>query len=100
MKVYLTTAKWARTGHVPSFEDYMENGSPSSGLDDYAAFGYISMDDWERKQLNEWFNSEPKIFKALNNIFRLRNDVVTFEVRMCTYITHAPSLPTKFLSLF
>lgn len=82
MKVYLTTAKWARTGHVPSFEDYMENGSPSSGLDDYAAFGYISMDDWERKQLNEWFNSEPKIFKALNNIFRLRNDVVTFEQDM------------------
>uniref|UniRef100_M4DYG7 Uncharacterized protein n=1 Tax=Brassica campestris TaxID=3711 RepID=M4DYG7_BRACM len=82
MKLYLTTAKWARAGHVPSFEDYMENGSSSSGLDDYAAYAYISMDDCDEQQLKEWFNSKPKIFKASNNIFRLRNDIATFEQEM------------------
>ncbi|KAF8118597.1 hypothetical protein N665_0004s0078 [Sinapis alba] len=82
IKLYLATAKWARSGHVPSFEDYMEIGSSSSGLDGYAAYGFISMDDCDQKQLNEWFNSKPKILKAPNNIFRLRNDVVTFEQEM------------------
>ena len=78
----------------------MENGSSSSGLDDYAAYAYISMDDCDEQQLKEWFNSKPKIFKASNNIFRLRNDIATFEVCMCIYITHGPSLATKFIAFF
>ena len=65
MILYLATSKWARAGHVPSFEDYMEVGSSASGLHDFAAYGYISMDDCDQKQLNEWFNSTPKIFEAL-----------------------------------
>ncbi|KAF8086177.1 hypothetical protein N665_0633s0028 [Sinapis alba] len=79
LKLYLEIAKWARAGHVPSFEDYMEIGSSSPGMDDLAAYGFISMDDCDQKQLNEWFNSKPKIFDALNIVFRLRNDIVTFE---------------------
>ncbi|CAH8357951.1 unnamed protein product [Eruca vesicaria subsp. sativa] len=79
MILYLATAQWARAGHVPSFEDYMEVGSSASGLHDFAAYGYISMDDCDQKQLNEWFSSKPKILEALNNVFRLRNDIVTFE---------------------
>ncbi|WZZ29191.1 hypothetical protein YC2023_012592 [Brassica napus] len=82
MILYLATSKWARAGHVPSFEDYMEVGSSASGLHDFAAYGYISMDDCDQKQLNEWFNSTPKIFEALNIVFRLRNDIVTFEVNV------------------
>ncbi|CAH8391861.1 unnamed protein product [Eruca vesicaria subsp. sativa] len=76
---YLAIAKWARTGHVPSFEDYMKIGSSSPGLDDLAAYGYISMEDCDQKQLYDWFNSKPKIFEALNTVFRLKNDIVTFE---------------------
>uniref|UniRef100_A0A0D3ADM7 Terpene synthase N-terminal domain-containing protein n=1 Tax=Brassica oleracea var. oleracea TaxID=109376 RepID=A0A0D3ADM7_BRAOL len=53
MILYLATSKWARAGHVPSFEDYMEVGSSASGLHDFAAYGYISMDDCDQKQLNE-----------------------------------------------
>ncbi|CAN6925990.1 unnamed protein product, partial [Brassica oleracea] len=82
MILYLATSKWARAGHVPTFEDYMEVGSSASGLHDFAAYGYISMDDCDQKQLNEWFNSTPKIFEALNTVFRLRNDIVTFEQEM------------------
>ncbi|KAJ0244743.1 Terpenoid synthase 17 [Hirschfeldia incana] len=81
LKLYLVIAKWARAGHVPSFEDYMENGS-SIGLDDFAAYGYITMDDCDQKQLNEWFNSKPKIFEATNILCRLRNDIFTFEQEM------------------
>lgn len=81
MVLYLAIAKWARAGHVPSFEDYMEIGIPSSALDDLAAYGFIAMDDCDQTQLNEWFYSKPKIFQALNAVFRLRNDIVTFEVR-------------------
>ncbi|KAL0857562.1 hypothetical protein Bca101_062716 [Brassica carinata] len=80
--LYLAIAKWARAGQVPSFEDYMKIGSSSPGLDDFAAFGFISMDDCDQKKLNEWFNSKPKIFEAVNTVFRLRNDIVTFEQEM------------------
>ncbi|KAJ4886707.1 Terpenoid synthase 25 [Raphanus sativus] len=79
MKLYLALEKWARAGHVPSFEDYMEIGMWTPGLDHMAAYGYISMEDCDQKQLNEWFNSKPKIFEAVNTAFRLRNDIVTFE---------------------
>ncbi|CAL9220834.1 unnamed protein product [Arabidopsis halleri] len=79
---YLGIAKWARSGQVPSFEDYMEIGIPSSALDDLASYNFISMDDCDQKQLNEWFYSKPKIFQALNALFRLRNDIVTFEQEM------------------
>ena len=81
MILYLATATWARAGHVPSFEDYMKIGIPSSALDDLAAYSFIAMDECDQKQLNEWFYSKPKIFQALNIVFRLRNDIVTFEVR-------------------
>ncbi|KAL0719468.1 hypothetical protein Bca4012_068792 [Brassica carinata] len=80
--LYLAIAKWARAGQVPSFEDYMKIGSSSPGLDDFAAYGFISMDDCDQKKLNEWFNSKPKIFEAVNTVFRLRNDIVTFEQEM------------------
>ena len=88
MILYLATSKWARAGHVPSFEDYMEVGSSASGLHDFAAYGYISVDDCDKKQLHEWFNSRPKIFEALNTVFRLRNDIVTFEVNVYKNILH------------
>lgn len=89
MRLYLATAEWARTSHVPSFEEYMEVGIPSSALDDAAACAFIAMDDCDEKGLSEWFNSKPKILQALNTVFRLRNDIVTFEVcinvRTCVY---------------
>ncbi|AEE77582.1 Terpenoid cyclases/Protein prenyltransferases superfamily protein [Arabidopsis thaliana] len=79
---YLGIAKWARSDQVPSFEDYMEIGTPSSALDDFASYGFIAMDDCDQKQLKEWFYSKPKIFHALNALFRIRNDIVTFEQEM------------------
>ncbi|KAH0855646.1 hypothetical protein HID58_004010 [Brassica napus] len=79
MILYVALAKWAHAGHVPSFEDYMEIGISTPGLDDMAAYGFISMDDCDEKQLNEWFSSKPKIFEALNTAFRLRNDIVTLR---------------------
>ncbi|CAH8359576.1 unnamed protein product [Eruca vesicaria subsp. sativa] len=57
----------------------MEIGSSSPGLDGFAAYGYISMDDCDQKQLHEWLKSKPKIFEALNTAFRLNNDIATFE---------------------
>lgn len=99
MTLYLAIAKWARVGHVPSFEDYMVIGSSSPGLQGLASYGYISMDDCDQKQLKEWFISKPKIFEALNIAFRIKNDIATFEVCMCIYITHVLSLTTKVITL-
>ncbi|ESQ43213.1 hypothetical protein EUTSA_v10015429mg [Eutrema salsugineum] len=79
MKLYLVIARWARAGHVPSFEDYMENGVPAAAMEDLAAYGFIAMEECDQKRLNEWFYSKPKIFQALNTVWRLRNDIGTYE---------------------
>ncbi|CAH2053708.1 unnamed protein product [Thlaspi arvense] len=78
-KLYLTIAKWARASHVQSFEDYIENGIPAAAMTDFAAYSFIAMDDCEQEQLNEWFYSKPKILQAINAVFRLSNDIVTYE---------------------
>ncbi|CAA7026681.1 unnamed protein product [Microthlaspi erraticum] len=79
-RAYLAISKWARKGHVPTFDEYMEVGLVSGGMNDYAADGFIGMEDCDEKQTNEWFNSEPKIFDALSTIYRLGNDIASFEV--------------------
>ncbi|CAF1934666.1 hypothetical protein HID58_068224 [Brassica napus] len=80
---YLEIAKWARAGHVPSFDEYMKVGLLTAGMDDLAAYGYIAMhDDCDEKQLIEWFYSKPKIIQALSSYFRIQNDIASFEVEM------------------
>ena len=82
MIAYLEIAKWARAGHVPSFDEYMKVGLLTAGMDDLAAYGYIAMhDDCDEKQLIEWFYSKPKIIQALSSYFRIQNDIASFEVR-------------------
>uniref|UniRef100_A0A1J3IJI0 Terpenoid synthase 25 n=1 Tax=Noccaea caerulescens TaxID=107243 RepID=A0A1J3IJI0_NOCCA len=81
-RVYLALATWARTCQVPSFDEYMELGLETAAMDDYACYSFIAMEECEGKPLYEWFESKPKIIQALSALFRLGNDIATFEQEM------------------
>ncbi|KAL9291399.1 putative lyase [Arabidopsis thaliana] len=49
VKAYLEIAKWARTGHVSTFDEYMKVGYISGAMDDFAAYSFIGMEDLHEK---------------------------------------------------
>ncbi|CAE6201747.1 unnamed protein product [Arabidopsis arenosa] len=81
-RAYLALSKWVSEGHVPTFDEYMEVGLVTGGMDDFALYTFIAMEDCDEKPLYEWFNSKPKIFQALCYMYRINNDIVTYEREM------------------
>ncbi|KAJ4872431.1 Terpenoid synthase 17 [Raphanus sativus] len=77
-RAYLALSKWSRESHVPTFEEYMEIGMQTS-MDQYAAYSFIAMEDCDETQIFEWYNSKPKMMEALNGVFRIMNDISTYE---------------------
>ncbi|XP_006394502.2 terpenoid synthase 25 [Eutrema salsugineum] len=78
-KGYLEIAKWARASHVPSFEEYMEVGIVTGAMDDMALYSFLGMEDCDEKIMYGWLASRTKVILALNVVFRLMNDITTFE---------------------
>lgn len=78
-KSYLAISKWARASNVPTFDEYMEIGMQTS-MDHFAAYSFIAMEDCDVNQICDWYNSKPKMLEALNGVFRLKNDITTYEV--------------------
>ncbi|CAA0382427.1 unnamed protein product [Arabidopsis thaliana] len=74
--------EWARTGDVPSFDEYMKVGLVTAGMDGYAGYCFIGMEDISEKEAFEWLSSNPLIIQALNVMFRLANDVGTYETEI------------------
>lgn len=79
---FLQIAKWARTGQVPSFEEYMKVGTVTSGMDDMTIYSFLGMEDSDEKIMYQWIASRPKVIQAFNVVFRLTNDIATFEEEM------------------
>ncbi|EOA32912.1 hypothetical protein CARUB_v10016237mg [Capsella rubella] len=75
-------SKWARTGHVPTFDEYMKVGLLTAGMSDYAAYCFIGMEDINEKEAFEWLDSRPLIIEALNVMFRIANDIGSYETEM------------------
>ncbi|KAL0676200.1 hypothetical protein Bca4012_004181 [Brassica carinata] len=81
-RAYLAISNWARAGHVPTFEEYMEVGMVTAGMDDFASYSFIAMEDCDEKPFFEWLNSKPRIFQALCAMYRVTNDIATYELEM------------------
>ncbi|CAA7029922.1 unnamed protein product [Microthlaspi erraticum] len=82
VKAYLKIAKWARSGHVPTFDEYMEVGVVTAAMGDYAAYSFLGMEDINEKEAYGWLNSKPLLLKHLSIMFRLANDVGTYETEI------------------
>ncbi|CAA7024472.1 unnamed protein product [Microthlaspi erraticum] len=78
----LSIAKWARTGCVPNFHEYMEVGLVTGGVECCLAAAFIGVGEVAGKEAYEWVISRPKLIQALDLKSRLRDDVATFKDEM------------------
>lgn len=60
----LIIAKWARTGHVPNFDEYMEVGLVTGGIYCLVATAFIGMGEIAGKEAYEWLISRPKLIQT------------------------------------
>ncbi|KAL2496206.1 Alpha-humulene/(-)-(E)-beta-caryophyllene synthase [Forsythia ovata] len=79
VRTYFQEAKWVYSGCIPSLEEYMKVGMPSSTyiLMSAAALAGIN-GELVRKEAFEWVASDPLILRASEIIGRLMNDLVGF----------------------
>ncbi|KFK24576.1 hypothetical protein AALP_AAs45078U000300 [Arabis alpina] len=82
VKSYEDITKWARTGHVSTFDEYMKVGFKSGAMSDFTTYCFIGMEDINEKETFEWLNSNPLIIRALSFMSRLVNDVGTYETEI------------------
>lgn len=80
---YLQEAKWYHEKDVPTMEQYIKNGSPSSTYLLAATTSWLGMGDVATEAAFEWISTEPIILVASCIIARLLNDLVSHEV-YCT----------------
>lgn len=80
LKAYFQEAKWYHGMNVPTMEEYIKNGIPSSTYLLLATTSWLGMGEVATKAAFDWISSEPTILVASCIIARLLNDLVTHEV--------------------
>lgn len=76
----LELVKWARGGHVPTFEEYIDSGGAEIGVYAAIACSIMGVGDIGRKEAFEWLISRQKLVRTLAAKSRLMDDLVDFEV--------------------
>ncbi|KAK9209485.1 hypothetical protein WN944_001851 [Citrus x changshan-huyou] len=81
VRAYFVEAKWFNAKYVPTFEEYMENSTISSGYPMLAVEALVGLEDMAiTKQALDWAISVPKIIRSSSLIARLDDDVHTYKV--------------------
>jgi len=83
----LKLSKWARTGYIPNYDEYMEVGIVTAGIDMTVAFAFIGMGE-AGKEAFDWIRSRPKFIQTLDIKGRLRDDVATYKVQFGIHTNH------------
>lgn len=86
MRNNLKLAKWARTGHLPSFDEYLDVAGVEIALYFTLAGILMGMENICKKEAYEWLNSRDTLVRALITKTRVVNDMFGFEVD--TYFSH------------
>ncbi|XP_071687884.1 10-epi-juneol synthase-like [Rutidosis leptorrhynchoides] len=76
---YHQEAEWRHNLQVPSFDDYIENGLITSTYNVFSVSFLMGMGDIVNEEVVAWYESHPKILKALDLLGRLYNDVTSFK---------------------
>lgn len=78
----LNHAKWAQTGHVPTFEEYMEIGEVEIAVYSSMAAVFMCMEQTiPTHEAYEWLKTRPKFFRSFAIKARLMNDMAGFKVQ-------------------
>lgn len=81
VRAYFAEAKWLHQGYIPTLEEYMKNGVPSSGYPTLTIISFLGMGDIVEKEAFDWALNVPEIVRAASIIGRLRDDIVGYMVR-------------------
>ncbi|XP_015083028.2 (-)-germacrene D synthase-like isoform X1 [Solanum pennellii] len=82
LRAYFQEAKWYHGKDVPTMEQYIKNGIPSSTYLLLATTSWLGMGDVATKDAFDWMSNEPTILVASSIIARLLNDLVTHEIEV------------------
>ncbi|TMW98623.1 hypothetical protein EJD97_003794 [Solanum chilense] len=82
LRAYFKEAKWYHEKVVPTMEQYIKNGIPSSTYLLLATTSWLGMGDVATKDAFDWISNEPTILVASSIIARLLNDLVTHEIEV------------------
>lgn len=74
-------ARWYNKNHIPTVEEYLQNGYVTSVYPLLTAVSFLGMGESASKEAFKWLLTEPKILKASAYICRLRDDIVSHKVR-------------------
>ncbi|KAG7547273.1 Terpene synthase N-terminal domain [Arabidopsis suecica] len=76
-KTFLVEAKWYKTGHRPSFEEYMQNGVISSSVPTILLHLFSVLSDHISDQTLTDVSKNHSVVRSCATIFRLANDLAT-----------------------
>ncbi|XP_071902768.1 (-)-germacrene D synthase-like [Coffea arabica] len=79
VRAYFVEAKWLHQGYIPTLEEYMKNGVPSSGYPTLTIISFLGMGDIVKKEAFDWALNVPEIVRAASIIARLRDDIVGYK---------------------
>ncbi|PHT76416.1 hypothetical protein T459_19938 [Capsicum annuum] len=82
LRAYFQEAKWYHGKNVPTMDQYIKNGIPSSTYLFLATTSWLGMGDVATKEAFDWISTEPTILVASCIIARLLNDLVTNEIEL------------------
>ncbi|CAE5959164.1 unnamed protein product [Arabidopsis arenosa] len=71
-----------RSSHLPTFDDYIEVGIVSSAMRFLGMLRVVALEDCNENQTTEWFESKPKTLQAYCVLYRLENDICSYEDEM------------------
>ncbi|XP_020869736.1 terpenoid synthase 28-like [Arabidopsis lyrata subsp. lyrata] len=90
MRSNLQLAKWAVTGHLPSFDEYLDVSGVEIALYFTLACILMGMENICKKEAYEWLKSRDKLVRALTAKARVLNDILGFEDDMSReYVTNS-----------
>ncbi|PHT73361.1 hypothetical protein T459_24146 [Capsicum annuum] len=79
LRAYFQEAQWYHGKIIPTTEEYMKNGIPSSTYLLIATTSWLGMGKIATKDAFDWISTEPPILVAACIIARLVNDLVSHE---------------------
>ncbi|CAA2966117.1 (-)-germacrene d synthase [Olea europaea subsp. europaea] len=78
VRAYFQEAKREYSDYIPTLEEYMKVGKPSSTYLVFISSSLTAIGEFVSKKAFEWVVSEPLILQGLEEIGRLMNDLVGF----------------------
>ncbi|KAK7257311.1 hypothetical protein RIF29_31185 [Crotalaria pallida] len=80
-EAYMDEAKWRDEGHVPTYDEYKDNGVVSSAFPVIQTVTFLCMGKYANKEVLDWISNVdvPKLVKASSIMARLMNDISSYK---------------------